>query len=359
MNKNILITGGCGFVGRHLIKRLSSENATDIWVIDDLSTGRHPATWEIPQVALSHAQPYRNALVFELVDTSNKLVFLNTDFQSLALSQLNRQAHLGFPDLPRFDEVYHLASVVGGRALIEGDPLMVGIDLAIDSCFYLWAAKINRPQRILYASSSAAYPTVKQGDRGAVALEESMIDFVNGFMQPDYTYGWSKLTGEYLGQIAAQVYKLKVAIVRPFSGYGEDQDLTYPVPSIALRVAARQNPVIVWGSGLQGRDFVHIDDCVEACVLACRKISDGSAINIGTGMLTSFLDLAKQMIEIEGYRASVQGTDNKPIGVAQRYCDPSNMSNVLGWSPRISLQEGLTRVLAGAKARLKLGIRPE
>lgn len=356
--RKILVTGGCGFVGRHLIKHLSGEMDTEIWVVDDLSTGRHPATWESPRVELSREQPYQSAVVFRLSGTSSRVVFINTDFQSLALSELKRQARLGFPELPTFDEIYHLASVVGGRALIEGDPLMVGIDLAIDSCFFLWAAKINRPKRILYASSSAAYPTAKQGSEGAVALKESMIDFAAGFMQPDYTYGWSKLTGEYLSLIAAKAYGLSVAVVRPFSGYGEDQDLTYPVPAIALRVAARQSPVVVWGSGLQGRDFVHIDDCVDACAQACRKISDGSAVNIGSGVLTSFRDLARQMIELEGYQARVEGMDNKPVGVAQRYCDPSLINQKLGWHPKISLHEGLKRVLAGASARLKAGIKP-
>ena len=78
------------------------------------------------------------------------------------------------------------------------------------------------------------------------------------------------------------------------------------VPAIALRVAARQNPVRVWGSGLQGRDFVHIDDCVEACVRACRRISDGSAVNIGTGELVSFRELAALMVELEYFVNCIQ-----------------------------------------------------
>lgn len=354
----VLVTGGCGFVGRHLIKRLACETGNEIWVIDDLSIGRHPATWESPVASLARAQPYRNAMTFDLAQSDAKLVFIYADFQSIALSELDRQPHFGVPRLPQFDEAYQLASVVGGRAIIEGDPLAVGIDLAIDSSFFLWAAKVNRPKRILYASSSAAYPVALQGDGEHVALQESMIDFGDGVKQPDMSYGWSKLTGEYLSRLAAQNYGLSVAVVRPFSGYGEDQDLSYPVPAIALRVAARCNPVRVWGSGTQGRDFVHIDDCVEACILACRRVSDGSAVNIGSGALTSFRDLARLMVDLEGYTATVKSTEDRPVGVAQRYSDPSRIERELGWSPSISLADGMSRVLAQARQRLAAGLQP-
>lgn len=359
MKNRVLVTGGCGFVGRHLINRLAKEPETEIWVIDDLSIGRHPATWEVPAVTLGREQPYRSATKFDIGGTAVQLIFINADFLSVALGELGRQPDLGHPPLPQFDEVYHLASVVGGRALIEGDPLVVGIDLAIDSCLFLWASKINKPKHMLYASSSAAYPIALQDYTEHVALQEPMIDFTRGVKQPDLTYGWSKLTGEYLASIAVEKYGLAVAVVRPFSGYGEDQDVSYPVPAIALRVAARMNPIRVWGSGRQGRDFVHIDDCVEACIRACRQISDGSAVNIGSGVLTSFEELAHLMIKLEGYQASVQGTDDKPVGVAQRYSDISRVKKQLDWLPSISLEEGMRRVLKGAKKRLAEGVQPQ
>jgi UDP-glucose 4-epimerase len=358
MKKRVLVTGGCGFVGRHLLAKLSQESC-EIWVVDDLSIGKHPASWTLIPVEISHQQPYRQATVFSFRDQKSTLVFINADFLTVAMSELNRQPHLGYPQLPKFDEIYHLASIVGGRAIIDGDPLMVGIDMAIDSCFYLWAAKINKPDRVLYASSSAAYPVSRQRHDQAVALREDMIDFGGTLGQPDMTYGWSKMSGEYLSKIAVASYGMKVAVVRPFSGYGEDQDLSYPVPAIALRVAARQNPVYVWGTGEQGRDFVHIDDCVEACILACRSIGDASAVNIGSGQLLSFKEVAALMITLEGYDAPVKGVLSRPVGVAKRYSDPSGMRKLLGWTPRISLEEGMQRVLEGARARLRQGIVPE
>jgi nucleoside-diphosphate-sugar epimerase len=197
-----------------------------------------------------------------------------------------------------------------------------------------------------------------QAESGFSYLTENMIDFVNGVLAPDMTYGWSKLTGEYLARIAVEKHGLKIGVVRPFSGYGEDQDPTYPVPAIALRVAARQSPVSVWGSGLQGRDFVHIDDCIQGLLLACRKIDGAQAVNLGSGTLTSFLDLARLMVRLESYDAEGVGTDNRPVGVANRVSGSRLATDLLGWERRVSLEEGMLRVLRHAHRRLEAGVRP-
>lgn len=356
--RRVLVTGGCGFVGRHLVARLAEEPSMEIWIIDDLSSGLGPAQWERP--AAERISVVRNGMTaFRVTASDTRVMFIQSDIMAIVLAEMGRIAALGLERLPRFDEIYHLASVVGGRSVIDNDPLAVGIDLAIDSMFFLWAAKVGRPGRILFASSSAAYPIQRQTEETAVALEESMIDFGDVLGKPDYTYGWSKLTGEYLGRIAVEKYGLKVGVVRPFSGYGEDQDPVYPFPAIALRVAARRDPVTVWGSGLQSRDFVHIEDAVEACVRACRRIDDGSAVNIGYGTPVTFLALARRMVEIEGYEAEICARADRPVGVAARYCNPVLMKQKLGWEPTIPLDEGIRRALEFARVRLAAGIQPE
>lgn len=279
-----------------------------------------------------------------------ELVFIHGDARDFFAGRLDAAV-----SEPQFGDLFHFAAVVGGRATIDGNPMAVAIDLALDALCMNWAVK-KKPERLLYASSSAAYPVDLQGKDGAVALKESDIEFGGRLGQPDMTYGWSKLTGEYLARIAHQHYGLHTACVRPFSGYGEDQDLTYPVPSIALRAARRDQPLTVWGSGLQGRDFVHIDDCIAAILRILERVRDGSAVNIGSGKLTNFREVARLFARLEGYEADVKPLVDKPVGVHSRYADVTRMRTLLDWTPTISIEQGFTRVLKVAHERLAAGI---
>lgn len=343
-NALCLITGGCGFVGRHLVAKLIGRHR-NLFIVDNLSTGQHPETW---LVGYTHERS-GNLEIFRKEEST--ISFLKSDAIEFFWQELAGQKLLQVDEIP---ETYHLASIVGGRAVIDGDPLLVATDLAIDALFFRWVVKNSaRIGRVLYASSSAAYPVDLQqavGPEGSVALREDMISFQGNVGKPDMTYGWSKLTGEYLAILAAERYNVRVACVRPFSGYGEDQDLSYPIPAIALRAARHENPMTVWGTGKQARDFVYIDDCVDAMLTIIERVSDGRGVNIGTGRLTNFLEVAQMFVQLEGYRAEVKPMMEAPVGVQSRYCDPT-LINSLGWRPSTSLQDGFGRVLQTARQR--------
>lgn len=344
-----LITGGCGFVGRHLVAKLIGRHK-ELFIVDNLTTGQHPAKWLVGyQVERSGSLE-----IFRKEDST--IYFLKLDAIEFFWQELGGKSLL---ETTEVSEVYHLASIVGGRAVIDGDPLLVATDLAIDALFFRWVvASKQRIGRVLYASSSAAYPVDLQqtvGMEGSVALKEEMINLQGNIGKPDMTYGWSKLTGEYLATLAAERYGVRIACVRPFSGYGEDQDLSYPVPAIALRAAQRENPMTVWGTGRQGRDFVYIDDCIDAMFIVMKEVSDGRGVNIGTGRLTSFIEVAQKFVQIEGYQAEVRPLVNAPVGVQSRYCDPT-LINSLGWKPSTSIEAGFTRVLEMAHQR-RMGLR--
>lgn len=355
MYKNVLVTGGAGFVGRNLVTRLINDrSASNIWVMDDLSTGIYPDKW--PEIKLEPKGKEGDIDLFQASGSPTIVKFIKSDVLPVFLGELGNIPVTANFTLPHMNAVYHLASIVGGRVKIDGDPLSVGLDLAIDSVFFLWAAKVNRPDRILYASSSAAYPiSLQEADRD-IALQEGMIDFEKGFAAPDFTYGWSKLTGEFLSRIAHRNYGLSVAVIRPFSGYGEWQEPVYPVPAIAMRAAAKYDPLYVWGTGEQCRDFVHIEDCITCMLLAIENIKDGSAVNIGSGVATSFLELAALMGDIAGYKPKVNGKAGMPVGVAKRFCDPEYTREKLGFYPTISLRDGMTRVVQIAKKRIEIGV---
>lgn len=338
-----LVTGACGFVGRNLVKRLLTTTQDAIVIIDDLSVGTDPATWLAPEFQADLGSSVKK----------NRLLYLPIDARQFFREYRTRykaEVEAAFGPFDTFDYAYHFAAIVGGRAKIDGDPMMVALDLAIDAEFFYWLTR-EKCRKSMFPSSSAAYPVSLQREEGAIALRESDISF-SDVGAPDMTYGWSKLTGEYLAQIAAKYYGISVACVRPFSGYGEDQDLTYPIPAIAARAARREQPFEVWGSGHQGRDFVHIDDCIDVIIQATEEISDGSAVNIGSGKLTSFREIIALMGKFAGYEPEIKPLLDKPVGVHSRYCDISYVSEKLNWKPKVSLEEGMRRVYEASVARL-------
>ena len=119
-------------------------------------------------------------------------------------------------------------------------------------------------------------------------------------------------------------------------------------------MARGDDPVVVWGTGQQGRDFVHIDDCITAMWLAVNKIEDGSAVNIGSGLLTTFIQAAQLFLRLDGRDGEVRPMIGKPVGVNARYCDPSHCEKVLGWQPEISMEAGFSRVLNVARERVNV-----
>lgn len=240
-----------------------------------------------------------------------------------------------------YDLVIHLAAIVGGRATIEGNPLSVATDLAIDSDFFNWAL-ITRPGRIVYFSSSAAYPVKYQTNDNWQLLTESMID-LDDISNPDLTYGWSKLTGEYLAKFV-QAEGIPVHVFRPFSGYGTDQSLDYPFPSYIKRAKDRMDPFEIWGDGEQSRDFIHMIDVVNAVDEAIRQDIQG-AVNLGWGRRTTFNELAKIVSEIEGYSPEFKHLPAAPVGVLNRISNPAKMLSF--YTPKISLEEGIERALKG------------
>ena len=236
-----------------------------------------------------------------------------------------------------FDLVVHLAAIVGGRAIIEGEPLSVAVDLSIDSELFQWALR-TKPGRIVYYSSSAAYPIKLQDYGSNHKLTEADID-LSDIQSPDYTYGWAKLTGEMLAGYAEKE-GLRVHVFRPFSGYGEDQSLDYPFPSFIKRGVEKANPFKIWGSGNQVRDFIHIEDVVAATLEAVRQDIQGP-VNLGLGRATSFNDLATLVAAECGYSPEFERIIGAPEGVQYRCSDPAKMLSF--YTPKILLEEGISR----------------
>jgi nucleoside-diphosphate-sugar epimerase len=319
MNK-ILITGGAGFVGRYFTKYFLEKN-DNVLVVDSLEKftgGINPNIWPFYK-----PYEYKN---FSFIEQDCRIWFNNNNIDD-------------------FDYVLHLAAMVGGRQIIENSPIAVADDLSIDSHFWQWSV-INRPKKIITFSSSSCYPIKYQTINNKTLLEENMINFSQDIGFPDLTYGWAKLTSEYLGIIAFEKYGLKSVAYRPFSGYGIDQDINYPFPSICRRVLDNINAdkILVWGSGNQERDFIHIEDCVRGVIETMDKINDGSAVNLSTGKLTSFKNFVKIASNLLGFDPQVNGNSTKPEGVFSRGGD-TQLQNKLGFFSNINFSDGIKKAL--------------
>lgn len=279
----VLITGDAGFVGRAFRRHLDGHDITGVDIVNGLD-----------------ARDY-----FRTDDT-------------------------------HFDLVIHLAAVVGGRKKIEGEPLSLAVDLSIDAEMFGWALR-TRPTRIIYFSSSAAYPTYLQTDTGRWNhwLTEDDIN-LQAVRNPDMTYGWAKLTGEMLAS-HARAEGLTVSVFRPFSGYGADQALDYPFPTFIARAKARQDPFQVWGTGTQARDFIHIDDIVRGAMAGMMDKVEVS--NLCFGRATTFNELAAMCMKEAGYYAPIEHLEAEPVGVHFRVGDPTCMNNF--YMPRIELEHGI------------------
>ena len=243
----------------------------------------------------------------------------------------------------QYDLVIHLAALVGGRMTIENEPISLAVDLAIDAEFAMWALRTKQPY-IVYFSSSAAYPVALQTATKKHKLKEKDINFIK-IGQPDMTYGWTKLTGEVLTEYL-RAEGVKVLTLRPFSGYGTDQDLTYPFPSIIQRAILNANPFNIWGSATTTRDFIHIDDVVDATVEMVKNHCN-QTVNLCTGRPTTFLELAQLALTTLGNtdKRKFAILRDKPAGVAYRVGDPAKMSEY--YTPKISLEEGVDRAIRG------------
>ena len=285
----VLLSGSGGFVGRHLHRALDERG------------------YEITCV--------------ELADGDDALDFFRTNDT-------------------RFDLAIHAAAIVGGRASIDGSPLGVGTNLALDAWYMRWLVRTGTP-RAVYFSSSAAYPVALQqpGDVRRLYEEDINLQYME---EPDASYGWAKLTGEKLATYA-EAEGCRILIPRPFSGYGEDQDEAYPFPAFIRRARERQDPFEIWGDGSSTRDWIHIDDLVGA-TLALLDADVTGPVNLGWGRAASFDELARIVCTAAGYRPQLKHRTDAPQGVHHRVSDPSRMLN--HFVPTVTLEEGVRRAMA-------------
>ncbi len=314
-----LVTGSDGFVGRHMTHTLCSRgwDVTGIDVQYDTSDPGRDGSWY-------------NHNVIDALD-----FFRN-------------------PWPGRYDLVVHAAAAEPHRAAIDGRPMNLATNLMLDSAMFDWAVRTEQ-KRVLYLSSSAAYPVGLQAGHTPYRLSEldcrpdtlvtgGLLAALGsmGPLIPDSSYGWTKLTGERVAA-AANAAGLPVHVVRPFSGYGEDQGDDWPFGAFAGRARRREDPFTIWGNGTQVRDWIHISDVI-AGALAVVDADERRPVNLCTGRGTSMAELVGLFCAAAGYSPEIELRTDRPAGVAYRVGNPSRMNE--HYTAKVSIEEGVARALA-------------
>jgi nucleoside-diphosphate-sugar epimerase len=243
-------------------------------------------------------------------------------------------------DKVRYDLVVHCAAVVGGRALIEESALGHSFNLDIDAGLFRWAS-LTRPHWTVYFSSVAAYPAELQTFERGRRLHEADMHW-DRIRPPDELYGWAKLTGEYLAARARKA-GLGITVVRPFGVYGPGQDERTPFAGFMRQAKAHVDPVKVWGLGNQVRDFIHVEDVVEAVVVLARERYNGD-VNLCSGRAVRLVEAARMFADAAGYSPDVVGDPAMAAGLEYRLGSPLRLNE--HYVPQVTLEQGIKDMMS-------------
>jgi UDP-glucose 4-epimerase len=314
----VLVTGGASFIGSHLVDKLV-ELGAEVTVVDNFSSGR-----------IENLQ--------QSIDRIN-VVKLDLEYESFDEILKVFKGH---------EIVFHLAAVHGGRGYIHTHPADVSSIFAIDHRVFEASVRAG-VDKVVYASSACVYPPRLQAKIGSDYLlrEEDSDPFkLDEPMSADIEYGWAKLMGEVQLIAFIKQYGLKGVSLRFVTAYGPRENETHAIIALIYKAFERMDPYVIWGSGEQERDFTYVSDIVDGTIMAAEKIDDGTPINLGTGKRYKIRDVAEKIFEIMGWRPKrIVYDTSKPIGVLSRALDISRAKRLLGWEPKVSLEEGLRRTI--------------
>jgi nucleoside-diphosphate-sugar epimerase len=317
----VLVTGGAGFIGSHLVERLVELDA-DVVVADDFSRGR-----------VEHIEHLEDEIDLIPVD-------LTTYDGCIRATE-------------GVDYVFHLAARVGGIHYIKRENVGGLTPSVLMNQHMLKASRVNDVDRFLFATSACIYR--QQHDDLNRFTEDQGIP-----ANPHSTYGWAKVLGEVACQAYHQDCDLDTGMVRIFNVYGPrenlDLDSAHVIPAITRKVIEEPDggSVELFGDGSQERGFIYVTDIVEGMLHAMEKKVDGEPINLGNGEeVVSINELAEKIISISGKNISIEHDLSKPTGTDKYAADTTKMEGALDWKPNTTLDEGLQRVYDWAREELQ------
>mgnify|MGYP003580655228 FL=1 len=305
MRKLYLVTGGAGFIGSHIVRRLVGEGEL-VRVVDNLSTGQS----------------------MRLKTVRGSVEFVEGDLADERVSD----------EVVRDVEyVLHQAAVPSVQRSVC-DPIATNRANVTATLNLLESCRKAGVRRLIYAASSSAY-----GDTEVLPKAEEMSP------NPLSPYALQKLVGERYCKLYYDLYGLETVSLRYFNVFGADQDphseYSAVIPKFITKLLAKE-PLTIYGDGEQSRDFTYVDNVVEANLLALRAIDAvGHVCNIGCGARITLNELTMLLEEILGTKANVNYTDPRAGDVRHSLADITKARHLLGYEPKVMVQEGLRRTV--------------
>ncbi len=308
---NFLVTGGAGFIGSNLSERLLSEGH-EVTAFDDLNSFYSPARKE------------RN--LSELAKFP-KFHFVKGDLR-------DRAAVEAVFDSTCFDQVIHLAARAGVRPSLEEPALYQEVNVT-GTTHILEAARTRNIKKITIASSSSVY-----GVNSKVPFSES-----DPIFHPISPYAASKLACEALGHTYHHVYGMDIVMLRFFTVYGPRQRPDLAIYKFAQLIES-DKPIPVFGDGSTARDYTYVTDTVDGIIASTRKEFGFEIFNLGESECVTLSRLI-ELVEVSlGKKAVINRLPNQPGEVPLTYADISKAEKLLGYHPKIKIEEGIQKFIA-------------
>jgi len=305
---HVLVTGGAGFIGSHLVDRLLAEGRR-VTVVDSLDTFYDPAVKR--QTLDRHAEnPAFRAHVLDIRDAEGLRASLKGGF----------------------DAVVHLAAKAGVRPSVEDPVAYTDVNIRGTQILLQLSLEWGTPH-FVFASSSSVY-----GVNPNVPWSEADHD-----LRPISPYAATKLSGEFLGHACSHLHGIRFIALRLFTVYGPRQR-----PDLAIHKFARRmlegRPITLYGEGATRRDYTYVSDIVEGIVAALEyRDSPFQILNLGNTHTVSLGEMVRVLEEALGVRARIERLPEQPGDVPQTWADISRARALLGYAPRVPFAEGIAR----------------
>ncbi len=302
-NKRIVITGGAGFIGSNLATALCEDN--EVVILDDISTGKSENIDRL----------MKNELVTLVKGSITDFELLKRTFEGA-------------------EYVFHLAAIASVAKSVENPDLTTEVNLT-GTINVLITSKDKGVKKVVNISSASVY-----GNLSTVPLTEDMKTY------PESPYGAQKLGGEHYCRVFYEVYGIPSTSLRCFNDvYGPNQDpgseYSAVIPKF-ISVITKNTPPTIFGDGNQTRDFIFVEDVVQANILAAENsTSDGKIINIACGKETSINDLASKIIKLIGKDMEPIHAEEREGDIRRSIADISLAKKLLSFKPKFSLEDGL------------------